>query len=220
MTFKLNKPRSNSLKQIVVILVCLLPVFLYLILPAGKEKTILILGDSLSCPYGIGPDDSWVTLLQRRLNKENYHYKIVNSSIPGDKTAGGLERLPRELKNHKPVLTIIEYGANDAIHGLPLATIRNNLIKLITLAKNANSKVLLLGMRNITLENAHEFHLIYLELAKQEHVSIVPVFLKGVDNNPTLMQKDKLHPVKEAEPILLENIWPEIKKILGPADSR
>lgn len=217
--YKLNKPKSNSLKQIIVALVCLLPLFLYLILPSKTEKKILILGDSLSSAYGIGPDDSWVALLQQRLNREKYHYKVVNSSIPGDKTAGALERLPQELKDHKPTLTIIEYGANDAIHGLPIATIRNNLLELIMLAKKANSKVLLLGMRNNTLKYAHEFQMIYPALAKQEHISIVPLFLKGVDDNPNLMQKDKLHPVKKAEPILLENVWPEIKKILGPPDS-
>lgn len=215
--YKLNRPKSNSLKQIVIALVCLLPLFIYLILPSETGKTILILGDSLSSPYGIGPKDSWVALLQQRLNKENYNYRVVNSSIPGDTTVGALKRLPRELKDYKPTLTIIEYGANDAIQGFPIATIRQNLLELIRLAKKANSKVLLLGMRNSSLKYAYEFQMIYPGLAKQEHVNIVPVFLKGVGDNPKLMQKDKLHPVKEAEPILLKNVWPEIKKILGPA---
>lgn len=217
-----NKSKSNSLKQWIVTIVCLIPILLYFFMPASKEKTILILGDSLSYPYGIGPKDSWVELLQQRLNKENYHYKLIDSSIPGDVTEGGLERLPRNLKDDKPVLTIIEMGANDAIQGLPIATIKDHLRQLIRLAKKANSKVLLLGMHmlpNNTIEYQNNFRQIYPELAREEHVTLVPLFLKDVESNPRLMQEDKLHPIKEAQPMLLETIWPFIKKLIGPPAS-
>jgi acyl-CoA thioesterase I len=216
--FKSIERKVNPYKQFIVIVICLLPLFLYFILPRYSEKTILILGDSLCSPYGIGPKDSWVFLLQQQLNNEKYHYKVVNSSTPGDTTEDGLIRLPAELKNAQPTLTIIALGANDAIHGLPIATIKSNLLKLIQLAKQAHSKVLLLGMHmfpNNTLEYANQFQKIYPELSQQEHVALVPFFLKDVEDNPSLMQDDKLHPIKEAEPILLKNVWPEIKKILS-----
>lgn len=217
------KIKGSAIKQVLVILLCLIPIFLYLFLPINKQKTILILGDSLSSPYGIGPQDSWVVALQQRLDKQGYPYKVVNSSTPGDRTDAGLARLPQELTDHKPTLTIIELGANDAIQGLPIATIRNNLLKLIRLTKQANSKVLLLGMHmfpNNTVQYAHQFAMIYPDLAKQEQVYLIPVFLIGVETNPALMQADKLHPTKEAQPLLLETVWPEIKKILDQDQPR
>lgn len=215
--FKKIESKSNPYKQLFVVIICLLPLFLYFLLPGYSGKTILILGNSLSSPYGIGPQDSWVFLLQQRLNKEKYHYTIVNSSIPGDVTDDGLMRLPQNLKEVKPTLTIIELGANDAIKGLPIATIKNNLLKLIRLAKQAHSEVLLLGGQmfpNNTQEYATAYQQIFFDLAKEEKVYLVPNFLSGVENYPYLMQADRLHPVKEAQPVLLENIWPEIKKIL------
>lgn len=215
--FKIIESKSNRYKQLLVAIICLLPLILYFLLPGYSGKTILILGDSLSSPYGIGPQDSWVYLLQQRLDHEKYHYTVVNSSIPGDITEDGLVRLPQNLKDVKPTLTIIELGANDAIHDFPIATIKNNLLKLIRLAKQAHSEVLLLGGRmlpNNTQEYANAYHQMFFDLAKQENVYLVPDFLSHVEIYPDLMQADKLHPVKRAQPILLENVWPEIKMIL------
>jgi len=217
--YKPAQPKPSSYKQLVVIIICLLPLLLYFIFPYYSGKTILVLGDSLSSPYGIGPKDSWVFLLQKKLDKEKNPYQIVNSSIPGNTTDDGLERLSRVLKNTKPTLTIIELGANDALKSRPIATIRENLLTLIQIAKKANCKVLLLGMNMPSIapndrEYANAFRQIYSDLAAQEHIFLVPHFLQGVEDRPYFMQEDRLHPTKEAQPILVENIWPQIQKIL------
>lgn len=216
--FKPPQPKPHSYKQLFVILICLLP-FLYFIYPRNEGKTILILGDSLSSPYGIGPQDSWVFLLQERVHNKKLPFRVVNSSTPGDTTNDGLRRLSRVLKNTRPTLTIIGLGSNDALKSKPISEIRKNLLTLIQLAKQANSKVLLLGMNMAAIapndsEYANEFHQIYPELAQQEHIYLVPHFLRGVEDQPYLMQDDKLHPVKEAQPIILDNVWPQIQEIL------
>lgn len=213
---KLLKLKTESFKQIIVMIICLLFLFLYFIYSIFPGKKIVIIGDSLSVPYNIGPKDSWVYLLQQRLNQENYHYKIVNFSVAGDITANGLERLPTVLKTQKPVLTIIELGANDARQGIPVMVIKNNLLKLIQMTKQANSKVILIQMHIAPQDPKYneKFHQIYPDLAQQEHITLISDFLNHVENQSQLMQSDKLHPVQEAQVIILNNIWPEIKKAL------
>lgn len=181
------------------------------------QNTILIIGDSLSAGYGIDVSKGWVALLQQRLKQENYPYKVINSSISGDTTSNGLSRLKAVLPQVKPHITIIELGANDGLRGLQIDTIKANLQQMITLAKQAGNKVLLLGIRlppNYGPIYTQQFQQMYHDLATQEGVALVPLFLTNVDEHVELMQADRLHPSVKAQLIILDNIWPELKKLL------
>jgi acyl-CoA thioesterase-1 len=186
-------------------------------LPALAENTILIIGDSLSAGYGIDPKQGWVALLQKRLIDNNLDYKVINSSISGDTTSNGLSRLPTALTLYKPDITIIELGANDGLRGLQIALIKKNLEQLIQLVIQANSKVLVLGLRlppNYGASYTEQFQQIYLELAKRDDISVVPLFLKDVDDKRSLKQADGIHPTAQAQVIILDNIWTALLKLL------
>lgn len=159
----------------------------------------------------------WVALLQQRLNNDKYPYQVVNASISGDTTHNGLVRLPDALRHYQPTITIIELGGNDGLLGLQLSQIKNNLINMITLAKRAGSRVLVLGVRlppNYGITYDQSFQQIFAELAKREGINVVPLFLNRVDNNPKLMQQDGIHPTADAQIILLNNLWPTLEKLL------
>ena len=185
-----------------------------LTLPAQAKNTILVLGDSLSAGYGINPAQGWVALLQQRLKREGMAFYVINSSISGDTTSGGLNRIDADLKRTQPVLTIIELGGNDGLRGLPIATIKRNLLSLITKAKAAKSKVILVGVRlppNYGEVYNAQFAQIFQDLAKEQQVSLVPFFLNHIDSNTSLMQADGIHPTTQAQGILLDNVWGAIK---------
>jgi acyl-CoA thioesterase-1 len=187
-------------------------------LPVLAENTILIIGDSLSAGYGLESSRGWVKLLEQRLVSENYNYQVINSSISGDTLSNGLERLPSVLAQYNPTITIIELGGNDGLRGLQLNVIENNLTKMIALIRKAGSKVLLLGIRlppNYGAAYTEQFHQLFISVAKENDVALVPLFLKGVDDNPKLMQFDGIHPGVEAQEILLNNVWGELIKMLG-----
>ena len=179
--------------------------------PALAENTILIVGDSISAGYGIDPTAGWVNLLSQRLKDSKYDYRVVNASISGDTLSNGLSRMPAALTTYQPVITIIELGGNDGLHGLAPDLIKKNLASLIALAKNAGSKVLVLGMRippNYGAAYTAQFQAVYQDLANQGDVS-------GVDSNPKLMQGDGLHPAASAQQMLLDNMWPTLKALLN-----
>lgn len=204
------------MRRIIFALICLLPIILFLITPSPSGKFILIIGDSLSYPYGIPPKDSWINLLQKRIDAHKSDYKIINFSIPGDKTQQALKRYLWAVQFYKPVITIIELGANDGLYHVPIHSIKSNLALMIQEAKFRKSKVLLLGMRlplNYEASYREAFRALYPELAQQEQITLVPLLLEHVDNNPQLMQKDKLHPVQEAQATLAETVWLELSKI-------
>ncbi|KTD38814.1 Esterase TesA precursor [Legionella moravica] len=205
------------MKRMVFLLLCLLPFFLVLFFPKKTSPVILIVGDSLSYAYGIRAQDSWVNLLKERLKNENYHYELVNYSIPGDVTENGLHRLQWALNEFNPKITIIEMGANDGLQHVPIQMIKSNLLKMIVLAKQKNSKVLLLGMRlPVDYPSSYRaaFSNLYPALANQQNIALVPVLLKYVDTNKNLMQDDKLHPTEQGQFIILETVWRQLKKLL------
>ena len=186
-------------------------------LPALAENTILIIGDSLSAGYGIDPKQGWAALLQKRLHDEKYNYTVVNASISGDTTSNGLTRMPAALNQYEPQITIIELGGNDGLRGLPLVTLKNNLQQLVELAKNADSKVLLVAERmppNYGPSYTQQFQQVYVDVASAESVGLVPLFLKGIDDRSELMQEDGIHPKIEAQAMMLNNVWPELVKLL------
>jgi len=192
-----------------------------LVNPAGAEiaapRTVVVLGDSLSAGYGIKVKDGWVNLLAQRITSEGYGYKVVNASVSGETTQGGLARLPRVLTLHKPSVVIVELGGNDGLRGLPLAVSRDNLRRTIELARAANAKVVLVGMLippNYGPRYAQEFRDMYSALAKEHSVVLVPFLLDRVALETGFMQKDGIHPNALGQPRMLENVWPKLKPLL------
>jgi acyl-CoA thioesterase-1 len=180
-------------------------------------EVVLVLGDSLSAAYGIDPRRSWVALLQERLRQQAPGYRVVNASITGDTSRGGLARLPAALKRERPAVVIIELGANDGLRGLDLSRTYDNLRTLINDSRATDAKVLLLGVKlpkNYGRAYGEQFHQVYLILAAEEAVALVPFFLEGVAETRELMQADGIHPGEAAQPRILNNVWPVLSTLL------
>lgn len=187
---------------------------------AAPAPVVLVVGDSLSAEYGLKAGAGWVALLQARLAGQNKPHRVVNASISGDTTAGGRSRLPAALRTHKPAIVILELGGNDALRGLPLATTRDNLMAMARAAQAAGARVIVVGMQvppNYGTDYANRFAALFETVAKAQKAAVVPFFLKGVADgaDPTRMfQPDRIHPKAEAHPLMLANVWPELKKLL------
>jgi len=184
---------------------------------SGKPS-IVVLGDSISAEYGLPRDTGWVALLRSKLPKEHFNYSVANSSISGDTTSGGLARLPAALNRIKPAIVIVELGANDALRGVPLATTEANLRAIIEKSQAANAKVLLVGMYvppNYGPDYSQKFHGVYEQLSKEKQVPLVPFLLAGIENKPEMFQADQIHPTPQAQPLLLNNVWPVLRPLLG-----
>ena len=182
--------------------------------PAKPPKTLLVWGDSLSAAYGIPVEKGWVNLLQDKLGKDD---NIVNGSISGETSSGGLTRLPDALKTHQPHYVLIELGANDGLRGIEIDTMRHNLEQMIQLAQTANAKVVLIGIQlppNYGAAFTEKFATTYHDLAKQYNLPLVPFLLEGVADNWDFMQADGLHPTAEAQPKVLENVWKVLEGVL------
>ena len=185
---------------------------------ASSKQRILVLGDSLSAEYGLARGTGWVALLQKQLAKDKPGVEVINASISGDTTSGGRSRLPALLKRHQPSHVVIELGGNDALRGLPMTMTQENLLTMTQQAQAAGAKVLLLGMQmppNYGPEMARQFEAAYSEVAKSQKAALVPFFLKGVGDDPDPIkwfQADRIHPNEAAQPRLLANVWPILKK--------
>lgn len=183
----------------------------------ASDDTILVLGDSLSAALGIRPEQGWVALLAQRLQAQGYGYQIVNASVSGETTSGGLERLPRALQLHQPGTVILELGANDGLRGLPVDETRENLAHMVRLSQAAGARVLLVGMRippNYGPRYTEQFAHMFPELANQYHLPLVPFLLEKVALDPTRMQQDGMHPNARGEPPVLDTLWPYLKPLL------
>ena len=187
---------------------------------AAPAPVILVVGDSLSAEYGLKRGTGWVALLEQRLAREKVPAKVVNASISGDTTSGGRSRLPALLAQHKPTHVIIELGGNDALRGLPLAGTEDNLAQMAQAAQKAGARVLLVGMQlppNYGSDYTGRFAAVFPKVARQFRTGLVPFFLEGVADGPdarAMFQSDGIHPRAEAQPKMLENVWPELKKLL------
>jgi acyl-CoA thioesterase-1 len=184
---------------------------------AMPARTILVLGDSISAGYGINVEEGWVALLQKRLKAQGYGYRVVNASVSGETTSGGLQRLPRALSLHKPEIVILELGGNDGLRGLPIATTRENMNRMVELSTGAGARVLLLGMKvppNYGPRYTEGFERIFAELASRKKLPFVPFFLDQVALKPGLMQADGLHPTAAAQRLMLEAVWPTLESRL------
>ena len=184
---------------------------------AVQAATVLVFGDSLSAGYGLARDEGWATLLARRLETRKPRVHVVNASVSGETTAGGLTRLPQLLALHKPAITILELGANDGLRGLPVRQSADNLRAMIRLARKQGSQVLLVGMRlppNYGGAYTRKFQALFGELAKTEKTPLVPFLLEGIAAQRERFQADGLHPVAAAQPVLLENVWRGLEPML------
>ena len=187
---------------------------------AEIKPTLLVVGDSLSAEYGIARGRGWVALLQQKLQADKFQWQVVNASISGDTTAGGLARLPALLKQHQPQLVVIELGGNDALRGFSLKMTEDNLVKMIQACKTIQAKVVLVGMQvppNYGAAYASDFTRLFARISQQQQTALVPFLLAGVadDKDPTAMfQADRIHPKAEAHPRILANVWSVLKKML------
>lgn len=177
---------------------------------AANTGPVLVLGDSLSAAHGIARDSGWVNLLLQRLAPR----RVVNASISGETTSGGLARLPLLLTEHKPDLVLLELGANDGLRGLPLDEIRANLVQMLTLIRNAKARPVLIGIElpiNYGPQYRDGLRKLYRDVAGEFNVPLVPFLLEGVALDPALMQDDGLHPNAQGQPRLLETVWNVIR---------
>jgi acyl-CoA thioesterase-1 len=186
-------------------------------MPATRP-VILVFGDSISAGYGLERvDEGWVALLQARLGQKGYGYEVVNASVSGETTAGGLARLPRALAVHHPAIVILELGGNDGLRALPVAQMRDNLGHMIDLAQASGARVLLLGMRippNYGPEYTERFQATFEAIARQRKLAFQPFLLERVALDPKLMQADGVHPDAAAQPALLDAVWPALEPLL------
>ncbi|WP_417582423.1 arylesterase [Nitrincola sp.] len=182
-----------------------------------SANTLLVLGDSLSAAYGISPEQGWVALLDERLQATDTDYQVINASVSGETTSGGLTRLPALLSQHQPDIVLIELGANDALRGLSAAVIGENLKSLVAQSLDAGSQVLLIGIRippNYGPQYTEAFFALYAEVADQYEVPRVPFLLENVALDWNLMQSDGHHPNAAAQPLILDNVWPYLEPLL------
>lgn len=183
----------------------------------ASPPKVLVVGDSLSAAYGIPQDAGWVTLLQQRLRKAGYPHQVVNASITGDTTGGGLARLPAALRQHAPQIVILELGGNDGLRGFSPANIQANLRQMVELSQASRARVLLLGVRlpaNYGVGYGERFAQVYAQVSDQTGASLVPFFLAGVAETRDGMLADGIHPAASSQPALLGNVWPALVRLL------
>ncbi|MDE0154935.1 MAG: arylesterase [Gammaproteobacteria bacterium] len=183
----------------------------------GTDKTILVLGDSLSAAYGIDAQSGWVSLLRERLDRAGYRYRVINASISGDTTHGANTRLDAILKEITPDITIVELGGNDGLRGIPPAEIKTNLTAIIEKTATAGSRILLAEMLlppNYGTAYIEKFVALYRDLGARDDVILSNFILADIADNPDLMQSDGIHPRAEAQAMMLENLWPDLYPLL------
>jgi len=184
--------------------------------PALAAKTILVFGDSLSAGYGIRPEQAWPALLDKRLAEKRFDYSVANLSISGETTAGGRSRLTEALRQKQPAIVIIALGANDGLRGLPLAQMRDNLNAMIEASRSAGARVLLAGMRLPPNYGpyATEFEQSFTGIARARKAALLPFLLEPIATRPGYFQSDALHPLAEAQPLILDHLWPALAPLL------
>jgi acyl-CoA thioesterase-1 len=196
-----------TIRSLVGFLACL---SFFLSSAAFAEYTLMVFGDSLSAAYGIDEEAGWVNLLDIQITAEQLPFQVINGSVSGETTTGGLSRLPSMLDSYSPELVILELGGNDGLRGLPLDQMRRNLATMIDLIEAAGATVLLAGIQippNYGPRYTVPFFEIYAELAEENNLALIPFLIDGIPQQPELIQNDGIHPVAEAQPMILENVW-------------
>ncbi len=198
----------NLLKKVLAYsLVCLVS------LPVSAQS-ILVVGDSISAAFGLEIEQGWVHMLQERLQEQDYPHEVINASVSGDTTAGGVARLPRLLERHEPDLVLIELGGNDGLRAMPPANMQQNLSRMIELSKQAGADAILLGMMippNYGVRYTEAFNQAFVNASEEHSTPLLPFLLEGIGDAPELMQADRIHPTAAAQEKILDNAWPVIR---------
>ena len=177
----------------------------------------MVFGDSLSSAYNLAADQGWVHLIGERIARSKLPWRVVNASITGETTAGGLRRMAEDLRRHKPAIVVIELGANDALRGQPISAMRSNLEQMIRLARQARAEPVLVGLMippNYGIDYAAEFRAMFPALAAKHQVVLVPFLLEGIADQPQLFQADQLHPTAAAQERIADNVWTPLEPLL------
>jgi acyl-CoA thioesterase-1 len=206
----------NRLRSLLFAWIAMLSMALPAVAQDG-EPVLLVVGDSVSAGYGLPGGKVWVDLLAAKAKAGGYRYRVVNASITGDTTAGGRARLAPLLAQHKPAIVIIELGGNDALRGGKLAATRENLDAMVKMAQAARARVLIVGMQlppNYGPAYVKEFSDLFADVAKARKVPLVPYFFAGFGEDLAYFQPDRIHPTAEAQPRLLDNVWPTLQPLL------
>ena len=193
-------------------------VFAACALAQTPAPVLLVVGDSISANYGLAKGEGWVDLLAGRLKQQGYRERVVNASISGDTTAGGLARLPALLREHKPSIVLIELGGNDALRGGNLQSTRANLDAMVVAAQNAHARPLIAGMKvppNYGPAYARAFDALFVDVARARRVPIVPYIFEGFGEDLALFQSDRIHPTAAAQTRILDNVWPALVPLLA-----
>ncbi len=187
----------------------------------SDDGVLLVFGDSLSAAYRMDERDGWVALLQQQLHEESTALQVVNGSVSGETTAGGLARLPAMLDAHQPDIVMLELGGNDGLRGLPVTSIRQNLERMIQMSQQAGARVILAGIQippNYGPRYTAPFYAQYQELADEYGLVLIPFLLEGIAENPALMQDDGIHPTAAAQPMIVDTVWPVLQGVLTATD--
>lgn len=187
--------------------------FLILAMPASAA-TVMVLGDSLSAGYGLKAGEGWVSLLQKELGAK---HKVINASISGETSAGGLTRLPALLKQHRPQLVIVQLGGNDGLRGLPVSQMRTNLGRIIEQSRQSGAKVLLVGITlppNYGKPYVAQFQRVYSDLARQNQLAFVPLLVKGFETDRASFQADGIHPVAKVQGRMMQTVKAQLLPLL------
>jgi acyl-CoA thioesterase-1 len=187
----------------------------------APQPVVMVLGDSLSAGYGLPAGRGWVDLLRSKMEQETPGYKVVNASISGETTVGGRNRLPKLLERHRPAVVIVELGANDGLRGTALEAVRDNLTAIATASRNAGAEVIIVGMRlppNYGADYGRRFHALFGEVAKAQRAAWVPFLLEAFAARREMFQDDGIHPVANAQPLMLEAVWSPLKPLLLKAN--
>ena len=216
----------SALASLAALLACLAPGVSWSATAAdngGSGPVVLVVGDSLSAEYGLARGAGWVQLLADRLRASGSDYRVVNASISGETTSGGLSRLPALLKAQQPKVVVLELGANDGLRGLPVKLMKDNLAAMIRQSRAAGAQVLLIGIRvppNYGREYSERFSSTYAALAREFKVAFVPFLLEGFADSLELFQPDRIHPTAEAQPRILDTVWPSLRPLLATAPKK
>jgi len=192
----------------------------FMLCPAAASaagKTILVFGDSLSAGYGLAISRGWVALLEEKLKRERIDYSVANASVSGETSAGGRARIDAALERHRPSVVIVELGGNDALRGLPIAQMKSNLAAIVERSKKSSARILLVGMKmppNFGADYVAAFEAAYRQVAQQEKVALVPFMLEGFGDDLAYFQPDRIHPNEQAQPLILDTIWPKLAPLL------
>jgi len=186
----------------------------------AQIKKVLIVGDSLSAEYGLTRGTGWIEHMAQQAQRESVAVQLINASISGDTTSGGVTRLPSLLKLHQPHVVVIELGGNDALRGLDMNLTQSNLLAMINASQATGAKVLVIAMQvppNYGGNYLKQMSAAYEKVSKTTGAALNQQFLKGVADDPDPLkwfQADRIHPNEKAQALMMKNVWPQMKKIL------